>query len=329
MAYKFSLLNAKGSLSLKSASNVCSSSNEFVELINEAQRRVMRRGNWFDLEQVVSFCVSGCIIAWPRWVGTVNGVRFGKCCVQTPSIFNNNFSFLGPHRGGRFTCETILQDANLGPCANEVSGTTGKLIRYYVVHNDDIGKTITLFGNRYGNQPLQEKDVNSNWQNGITIAAASPFGTNANLVTRLESITRQPTTGMAYLFEYDPATGLMRDLAVFEPNETNPRLRRSRIMNAPHGTADANGICWTTVEALIKLEFIPVVNDRDFLMIDNFDALKFMIQAIKCEEANDDQGAEVKIAKAIREMNFDLDDKLPKKQVPVNMGFGRTICSPI
>jgi hypothetical protein len=322
-------MDAKESLALKAAANVCPSSAAFISLINEAQRRLMRRGSWFDLEQVVSFCVSGCVIAWPRWVGTVLGVRFGKCWIQTPSIYNNYWSFMGPHpRGENFRGNTIIQDANLGPCANEVSGTTGKVIRYYVVHKADVGKTITLFGNRYGNQPLQEKTAGI-WQNGITIAAASPFGTNAALVTRIEAITRQPTAGMAYLYEYDPDTGLMRDLAVFEPNETNPRNRRSRIANAPHGTKDANGICWTTVEALIKLQFIPVANDRDFLMIDNFDALKFMIQAIKAEESNDDQGAEVKIAKAIRELNFDLDDKLPKKQVPVNMGFGRTICSPI
>ena len=330
--YKFTLQDAQNSGPLVTVSGVCPTTQQFTDYINEAQRRLMRRGDWFDTDQVISMCVSGCVIQWPRWVGAIRGVRFGKG--KPANIFNNWFSFVGPHRrGSGFHCDAVIEDADLAPTANEVSGTTGKQIRYYVVLQADVGKTITLFGTQYGGQPLMELNSSQNWQQGQSISAGMPFGVSASLVTRIDAISRQATSGMAYLYEYDPTTGVMRDLAAFEPGDTNPRIRRSRIINKPftHATPDANGICWTKIEALVKVQFVEVVNPRDFLMIDNFDALKFMISAIKCEEAKDYQSSETNIAQAIRELNFELRDKNSDDQTPVrvNSVMGCRIRNPI
>lgn len=323
MAYKFQLQDAQNDLSFKKVSGVCSTSADFSDYINRAQRRLMRRGKWFDTEWVVSFCVSGCIIAWPRWVGSVNGIRFGRG--RPGQLFNNNYAFVGPHhRHSGFHCDAVVEDANLGPCGNEVSGTTGKLVRYYTTKTTDIGKTITLFGTQYGGQPLQEQ-VAGVWKNGITLTAAAPWAQSTALVTRIDAITRQATDGMAYLYEYDPVAypvaPSLRDLAAFDPGDTNPRIRRSIIKNKPIncGQPDANGICWTTIEALVKLEFIPVVNPRDFLLIDNLDALVYMVRALKEEEAGDKSASEASILMAVREMNFELRDKNADDQIPIRV----------
>src|SRR5690606_21093600 len=105
-----------------------------------------------------------------------------------------------------------------------------------------------------------------------------------------------------------------RDLAFYEPGETHPRYRRSFIENfncIPTQCGETDGVTYRSLEALVKLQFVEVVSDYDFLPIDNFDAIKFMIQAIRLEEENKDELAEVKIAKAIRELNFELRNKLP------------------
>ncbi|MGO9704103.1 MAG: hypothetical protein ACLPYZ_02680 [Limisphaerales bacterium] len=331
MAYKFSLSDAQAQLSFAKVAGVCTTSADFIDYINRAQRRLMRRGNWFDTEWVVSFCVSGCVIAWPRWVGSINGVRFGKG--RPGQLFNNNYSFVGPHhRHSGFHCDAVIEDTNLGPTANEVSGTTGKYIRYYPTVPSDVGKTITIFGTQYGGQPLVEQ-INGVWQQGVTLTIAAPFVSSSMLVTHINAIGRQATDGNCYLYEYDPTANTLRDLAGFEPGETNPRIRRSIIRNRPYncGNADVNGIFWTTVEALIKLEFIPVVNPRDFLMIDNFDALTYMVQALKEEEAGDKKASEASISMAVREMNFELRDKNADDQIPVrvNSVIGGRIRNPI
>lgn len=317
--YKLQLSDARQELGLVKASGVTPSSPDFADYLNRSTRMLMRRGPWTDTEWVISLCVSGCIIAWPRWVGAIKGIRFGRG--KPGQLFNNNYSFVGPHhRGSGFHCDTVVEDANMGPTANEVSGTTGKFIRYYVVKNSDVGKTITLVGSQYGAQPLQEQ-VSGAWKNGVTLTAAAPYAQTSQLVTGIDAITRQATDGMAYLYEVDLISNTLRDLASFEPNETNPRIRRSHIINRPSwgSQPDANGICWTTVEALIDLEFIPVRNDRDFLMIDNVDALIFMVTALKRQEASDTAGAEAAIIQAIRELNFELRDNNANEQIPVRV----------
>ena len=332
MAYKITLADAKNEIGLKKISGVCSSSAEFIDYINRAQRMLLRRGIWYDTQWVVRFCVSGCIISWPQWVGAIQGIKF--CNGSNGQLFNNNYSFVGPAKScdGFLSSEGIIEDANLGPTANEVSGTTGKLLRYYTTKASDIGKTITIFGTRVGGQPLQEQ-VAGVWKNGMTLTAAAPYATNAVYVTGIDSITRQATDGMAYLYEYDPVANTLRDLAAFEPNETNPRRRRSRIIRKPAGVSktDDNGICWTSIEALIKLEFIPVKNDRDFLLIDNLDALIYMVSALKEAEAGDKRASEASILEAIRELNFEMRDKNPDEQTPVDVNavMGRMLINPI
>ena len=330
--YRLTFNDAKNDRALIKAAGCQPTSPDFVDYLNRAQRMLMRRGTWFDTEWIVSFCVSGCIIAWPKWVGAIHGIRFANGAPG--QLFNSNYTFVGPARScsGFAAAEGIIADVDMGPTANEISGITGKLLRYYTVKANDIGKSITIFGTQYGGQPLQEQ-VGGVWKNGLTITAASPYGTSSVLVTRIDAITRQATEGPAYLYEYDSSTGLLRDLAAFDPSEVNPRRRRSRIIQKPVGCgkADENGICWTSIEALIKLEFIPVKDDRDFLMIDNIDALTYMITGIREQEAGKKQDSEASILEAVRELNFELRDKNPDEQTPVDVNaiMGTMLTNPI
>lgn len=321
MPYTFTARNAKDSPELKAIAAVCPESTEFLSQLNQVQRRLLRRGNWWDTEWLVRFCVHDNCVTWPRWVATVLGVR--PCGSDAAQMFNQWYSIIGPTCRDTFCGNIAITSINTAPTYNTVSGTTGRLIRYYVTKQNDIGKTITIFGRKYGGEPLQELDSDGNWQMGLTLTAAAPFVSSSTLVTQIDAITRQATQGQARLYEYDPDTDLLRDLAVFDPNETNPRYRRSRIDSVCGMSAceDSNGVKQYQIEALIKLEFIPLVNDNDFLVIDNFDALKLGIQALRLEESNDEQLAEVKWLKAIREMNMEDRNRMPDDQTPVRTNF--------
>jgi hypothetical protein len=338
--YKFTLQDAKASGALRAIAGTCTSNQQFVDRINESQERLAKRGDFFGMIQHMRLCFRGCNPTWPRSVGTIIQVR--ACSLQGQISVQNDFSnypAIGTsgwynYEGawgdryesfGGFASNSVLSDNGTACTYSDITGQGGKLIRYYVVKANDIGKKITLFGKQFGGQPLQEK-VDGVWVDGLTLTAARPFVSSTVNVTHIQSITREATEGMAYLYEYDPATDLMRDLAVFEPNETNPRYRRSLLRNNGNlfgrNNVDVNGQpCKHTIEALVKLNFIPVKNDRDFLMVDDFYALKFMIQAIKMEEANDQEEAEKLILKAIRELNFGDRDKNPDGQIPVRTDF--------
>ena len=320
MAYQFTLADAKRS-SLRDVSAACPDSQQFIDLVNKAQRKILKRGEWFGTEFLYRFSVNGIFIVWPRFVKTIYGVRFCECCHDNrpASIFNNHFNYVGPHihRHG-FHSTALIEDANPVPCYNEVSSNTGKYVQYYVVKRNDVvnQKTIRLYGSEYGGQELREQ-VSGVWVPGITLTAAAPFSETTKLITRISSVIRDPTEGAAYLFERDPATGLLRDLASYQPDETNPQYKRSKIVACP---LDLNqGNCNFFFEALVKLRFVPVNSDRDFLLIDDFDALEYAIQSIKAEQAGDNTTGEIFMTKAIREMNMTDRENLPDDQVPVRV----------
>jgi hypothetical protein len=86
----------------------------------------------------------------------------------------------------------------------------------------------------------------------------------------------------------------------------------------PYST-DENGVNTWRFEALVKLTYIPVVSDNDFLLIDDLDALAMAIQAVKAAEANDIQLAEAHFTRAIRELNFEDRNKSPSEQLSVKV----------
>jgi hypothetical protein len=352
-AYELTVDDARNDVAIKQISGVCSDSDEFLALLNEAEKSLAIRGGWFDLQQRIHFCLTGCCIVWPDFVGTILGIRF---CGGLAQMQNQWYSFVNNDMGqnlnaaygfgsgygdgftqswggsgtyaGRSAC--VVEDAGTAPCYNEITGSTGKYVRYYIVKPEDIGKKITIFGKQYGGQPLQEKDANGNWVMGVTLTAASPFASTAMLVTEITAVTREETQGTAMLYEYDPVANKLRDLSAYKPYETNPRYRASRILNrSKDGKKDENGVCWTSIEALCKLKFLPLKHDRDFLPISNLRAVKLAMQGIKLEQEGNDQAGAVKWALALEELALEQEDKQPKKSIPVRMGLGRTLASPI
>lgn len=341
MAYRYQLSDLKKGTLLNIAGS-CTNSDDFVDTANEVQRRLLRRGNWYDTEWIVKLCVHDGCVTWPRYVGTVLAARF--CDGIISDVKNRWYSIIGgahalnPYQVGY---DLTFEDIGNAPTYNQVwPGDNGKLIRYYVVHDNDVGKTIKIFGKKIGGQPLQEVDANGDYVDGITITSAKPYGTSSVYVSHIDSVVREKTQGMAYLYEYDSTNDVLRDLAAYEPNETNPSYRRSRIQNfccAPKCTVTTTvsgtdyDVKTASIQALVKLEHFDLENDSDFLLIDNYEAFKFGFQAVKLEEANDDAAAEVKWTKATRELNLQLRDKNPANSTAVRMSVinGCTILNPI
>jgi len=333
--YRYTLADSRNSPAIKAVAGKCSSTQEYADLVNRAIGILIKRGAWFGTEVLARFCVYGCRVVWPRYVGTFLGARF--CKYGEIEVRNNWYSILSwpqCRAGFGWKADTIVfSDGGLTPFYGEITGNTGKYLRYHVVKNNDYGKTINFFGKKYGDQPLQEK-VSGNWVNGITLTAANPIAQSTDLVTKVTQVTREATEGMTYVYTYDPTTTELVDVAAYEPNETNPQYRSSIIngIKSIPGHVDSYGRCVRQIEALVKLNYIEATAERDFLIIGDFEALALAIQAIKFREANDPAMAEKYLQMAISELNFESRDKNPGQQfvVQVNtMGSKRTISNPI
>lgn len=331
MSYEITLGDARADIGIRNISGVCASSDEFAAQVNTVTRRLMRRGSWYKTEVLMRVCMESCRIVWPRQVGTVMGLRF---CGGDIYLKNNWWAIAGYHNCG-WSGGVVMRDDDTAPCYREITGNDGKYIRWNVVKRNDVGKTLRLYGFAYGGQPLQEKNAAGLWIPGITIIAAAPYAITTTLVTRITNVKiPEPLEGMSYLFQVDKDNGDLLDLAAYQPGETSPAYRVSRLANSCSigSKTDAYGRHIRQAEALVKLQYVPALVDEDFLMLDNLDALKLGIQSLRFEEQNNDTAAQIKLALAIKELNMELRDRNPGAQTVVrvnSMSAHGTLCNPI
>jgi hypothetical protein len=296
--------------------------DEFVQLINDATRRLMRRGDWEGTIVPIQVClIAGCVV-WPAYVGQIRKLNV---CNRPVEISNKWFSFLPfsqrcwSDAGWRTSwcgSRASMISQTHSPTFSSVAGEV-RYIRAYPSTPLDKNKTITIFGEDNNGQPLMTTGVGG-WQDGITLTLNTPYVSTTGYVRRIDRVLKDRTQGPVRLYGYDTANSVLEDLAVYGPGETNPNYLRTKL-SIP-SNCDSNS-CPTSrsVVALVKLQYVPVVANTDPVLIANLDALKLFIQAIKCEEGLDRQTARGLEGDAIRELNLELFDANPDDQCPVSI----------
>lgn len=288
---------------------LCATDPRLFDYVNEAQERILSRGNWVGTQaQHIINTINGKI-TWPRHVLVPNGVSL---CGSNLDIRNDWYEYLGNGVG--------LQDEECGDLqvidrgiavafADVDSAGTGNMkIRVYCDLAADVGKIITLQGIDENGNRIMTMPV-ATWIDGEQIVLAlSPGTLSTKKYTKLHGAIKVETAGFVRGYEVNATTGLnTKPLFVYEATETLPTYRRSVI--AGYGKEDAANI--RTVTAWCNLRHIPVrrdptVNDNDYLVITNITALKEMCQAILFEENHDNARAEQHEARCRRELEGEL-----------------------
>lgn len=312
------------SSSVVNIAGVCTTSGEFVGQLNEAVQRLMDYGEWFATVVKARFCVNQNCIAWPRWVGTVLAVNL---CNNTRPVQGGWYEFMPISSSDcmnstRWTSNVTLVDDGLTPVFNNIPCNGANYVRAYPRFQADVGKTVTLYGIDSNGQEYMTKDALGNWYQGEILTLASPYVQSSKTFREVTLVKKELTVGPVDLFQYDPTTTLLHDMAHYEASETDPMYRHSTIRGGVC-CASAYNICSDDgvrkVEARIKMQFVPAVLDTDVIQIDNIPAIKLMIQAIRLEEAGDDDTANKKQAMAIKELNRQLRNKYPLEQIPIDV----------
>jgi hypothetical protein len=153
---------------------------------------------------------------------------------------------------------------------------------------------------------------------------------SANIFTNVTRVIKPVTNGSVRMFERDTVLNVDKPMAIYEPDETTPSYRRSRIpgLDSVGGCGDSS--CpegFTTVNVKAKLRFIPVVNDNDWVLIGNLPAIKEMVMSIQKAEKHLWQEATVYEARALTELGKELVDyegegSIPKYDVQSTALFG-------
>jgi len=313
------LAEAQASRALRIA-GVCPTSQEFIDLLNEGTRLLMKRGNWTGTIQFADVCIYNHIVVWNRYVGTVLGLH-SNCRSTIP--MNQWFDWVYPgdtegrdrfvnwHRNG---CGTVFTgDLGTTPVFNQICPNTPQFIQPYITVNADIGKTLTIFGIDDNNQPVITQRPDGTYQPGEVIALGIPYSQSIKQYRRVDRVVKDPTQGRINVMKFDPVAALQTPLAVYEPSETAPEYLQSRV---PHNRGVTG--CPNLISAMVKVKFVEAQRPTDLVQVDNLDALAIAMQSVKHSDAYDHAGAEAAMMRAVRDLNYQLRDKFPLEQTTVS-----------
>lgn len=331
------LLDAKNSR-IPAVLNISPEDERFPAYINEAIQRLVQTGEKFwGLYGEFAFCVDNGCITLPRMIANVEAVAV---CGRPMTIRGSWFQFLqsGPGMdpqctgnsctGSSWGCGMSFQQKAGDFCTYRDIIGEGKKIKVYADVSEDADAVITLCGYEEGNWIRTQ--VGGEWIDGeqVSINSATPQLTT-HFFDSLVSVQKPQTNGPVRLYEYDTTLLTQRDIAVYDPDETNPAYRRVEIRGLP-----TSGCCGSTdedcteakVTVMAKLEFIPVARDEDWLLIGNLPALKMELMALMKEENNVWSESIIYHQKALTHLRDELRHYVgsgviqPIKMTPRNIG---------
>lgn len=308
---------------------VCPDSDQFRDYTNKATRLAMNRGDFWGTVERMKLCVYDSCLVWPRYVGTPLAVNI---CGGHTEVWNHWYHFMPLSRfdfcPGGFTfhgiggCHGNVVTINDGtsPVFNPIACNTSRYIRAYPSTQEDVGKTTRIFGVDENGQTIRTQNADSTWTDGVELTLAVPFVSTSFKIREITRIIKQETQGVLRYYQYDDENDVLLDLVFLDPSEISPSFRKSRLPSRWR-----NGSCSgvRSVEALVKLEFIPVRHDTDLVQVSNIDALSDLMLSVKYSNGGDAAMAKDFESKGIRELNLELNNKLPNEQTPVEInGFG-------
>ncbi len=313
---------------ITSATGVISCSPKFVELVNQAQRRLSTMGQWWGTYRRMWVCAQSSCIVWPREVATPMGVKIANTGIR---IRNEWFEF-----GDAVSSSFCSDSCAAGPVVFDRSNVTGYRpspyatwnVRLYPTVAADAGAKVILQGIDTNGLPIRtELAAGYGWGEEVTIA--SPFATSTFAFTGeyLTGVQKPVTKGSINAFAVEPTSGDEYQIASWEPSERNPSYRRTyvgSIGGSECGCSTDNGCdavpsCSGSVfEAMVRMQFIPALVDSDWLAISDFGAIAAGMKAIKAEDSGNHPLAEREWAVATRILRAQLDTFDPPQRITVN-----------
>lgn len=262
---------------IPAALGICATDSRLVAWLNEATERLLRKGKWWGTAPRFRICICNGCVTLPRAIAVIEAVAV---CGRHVPIHDQWFEFLengAGIQGSSRTCEPAADCVGHFPSFADICGTNKKVSLICDLASD-VGKEVLVLG----------FDANGNWirttQNGLirdgeVIALAQGAGTlSANLFSQVTDLQGPDgLDGQWWLYEYNTTDTTTRMIGAYQYDEIRPSYARYRIAGLIGNTSNA-------VDIIGKLDFIPVKNDSDYLILGNIPALKDMMTALKDAE---------------------------------------------
>lgn len=174
----------------------------------------------------------------------------------------------------------LFQGYERDPVPTQVSiASTGQLVRASITDSRDVGKRVLISGKDSNGNEVYTTDGNNNVR-GLFMVLEDPFVTSAFVFSEISAFQKDTTWGDVVLQSVDETTGETVTLSRYGPTEINPSYRRYLLQGLPAGCCcPSTGAI--TITGIAKMEYVPVFQDTDQLIISNIPALVEEAQAIR------------------------------------------------
>lgn len=257
---------------------------EIIPALNECtQRLIQAMGNTPYVRVAFTVDRSHPYITLPRQFARMINMDY---CQVPMRIYNQFYEFLpggiglqDVKTGVRDWCGNVAgYERNTVPTMRDID-PTNQIVRVYTTNTTDIGKQVLITGLDQNGLQIYTK-ANNNNVNGTFLILASPFAETAFSISVIQALQKDITNGDVVIKQVDQTTGVEVELARLAPTETNPAYRRYYISHLPKNCC-FNGDGTVTVTGLVKLEYVPVYQPTDQLLIPNIPALIEEAQALR------------------------------------------------
>lgn len=312
--------------------------------VNTAQQRLLYAaeacdeswyGTWAEVRLNVSR--SAPYITLPREIARLESVNI----CDRPVPVNNQFYEYLQFGNGRMSTRRLNNGKKIRAVYTRNNAvlftdlTNGpQLISVFPTDNADSQgtKRILIQGLDQNGQVVYTNDGNATIM-GEFVTLAMPFATTKNQFTLITGVQKDVTSGPVQIFQMSPTTGQQVLLSTMEPGEQTTDYRRyffdclpCGCCPTPNGPITNNNCPPPQVTAIAKLELIPVVNDTDYLLFHNLEAVIQECQAVRFSEMDNaaaKQQATFHHKEAIRLLNGELGHYLGVNSPAVQMNvFG-------
>lgn len=290
--------------------------NTFIDRLNLSLERLIKSGNWRGTKVNTVFNVfpdtnNRAVITLPRGLNTILAGVFLNTCSSGNAygyplpIRNGWYSF---NQNGPGLIENSLYRWNGGLEAEEGwfrtfrDWTTPLQLRFKFAATEANGGIINVRG-LFNNQPIYTgAGVNTIEGENLTIAGATTLTTTNSFQEPPYALVKPVTYGRVSMYTWDGSTETL--VAIYDPTETVPQWRRYLPPACAQWTESDPGqfLC------ICKRSFVILANDNDEVIPGNLGALRFAIEALLKEDAQDFTRAEQMWEKAYDLLAREADD---------------------
>lgn len=313
-------------------SGSCSSTVVYAR-ITEACRRLMVKADWAHTTQTVRIRTNNQMFPLPR---EAESIRAANVENEAVAVFGQTYEFLtsGPgeimHKVSSSGLKDLVDAGNFptmydppsiedfddseSDATNRTLGEGYPLIAFST-DQEDVGRTLTIYGrNKYLNDhsgsgatftPGESLKINM-WAGGVEgsiTGAWADFAQTTKLYREITKWVKPITKGYITLYSLDATNNYMWILAKAHPDDTVPVWRRYKLSGQPLDQSES-----ANVLALCKMKALPLTRADDVLPIQNLDAIKLMVIAIREENAGNFENALAYEQDAVRLLNEQLGD---------------------